>query len=285
MRDTRLVPRVHLRVLSDLHYAEPASRVLALGSVRPLLDGPERVILNGDSIDTRFVEASPRQADARDAFLAFVAPDRDRVTLITGNHDPNISEHHFLELGAGRILLTHGDVLFPSVAPWGWEAPHVLAARNDHLSRIPPEQHGRLETLLEVCKQASYATRLLSPNFRTGGGRLAHFRHVISRIRRADKILTSWLHAPSLAARLAAEFRPKVELVLFGHTHFPGLWRRSGRLIMNTGAFTPPFDARAIDFVDDRVEVRRIRRSGGEFRVGPVIVSLRPGRDFPHPYF
>ena len=278
--------RVRLRILSDLHYAEPASRIPALPSITPLLDEPELLVLNGDSIDTRFVDTDPRMADGRDAFLAFIAPYRARLTLITGNHDPNISPLHHAELAGGRVLVTHGDVLFPAVAPWGWEAPHVIEARRRRLEELAADTHEHLETQLAVCKHASYATRHLSPtagqSHATGRARVLH---LLSRVRRADKILTSWLHAPSLAAALAARFRPSAELVIFGHTHMPGLWRRGSRTIINTGAFTPPLGARVVDFLEDRVEVRHVVRQRGEFCAGPVAHRLRVGKELQAPLF
>lgn len=275
MPDSRPVPRPRLRILSDLHFAEPATRIGALRQIAPLLDEPEQLILNGDSIDTRFVDTQPASAAGRDRFLEFIAPYRERMRLITGNHDPDISPHHHLEIDGGRVLVTHGDVLFPGVAPWGWEAPHVLTARAQRLAEIARDQHDLLETQLHVCKHASYATRLLSPSAgRSRDGALAQLLHLMSRVRRADKILTAWFHAPSLAATLAQRYRPAAEVVVFGHTHYPGVWKRRGRTIINTGAFTPPFGARVVDFVADRIDVRDVVRRGGEFRVGPVLHTL-----------
>lgn len=276
---------VRLRILSDLHYAEPASRIGNLESLRPLFDGPERFVLNGDSIDTRFLDTEPTMAEGREAFLQFIAPLGERLILITGNHDPDISAVHHLELAGGRVLITHGDVLFPSVAPWGWEAPHVLVARERHLATFAPHERERLETQLAVCKHASYATRHLSPTAVAGPtSTWARILHLVSRVRRADKILTSWFRAPTLAARLATTHRPTTELVIFGHTHFPGVWRRGDRHLINTGAFTPPFGARVVDFVDDRVEVRRVVFSRGEFGVGTTVAALRPHRELSAPF-
>lgn len=275
-----------LRILSDLHYAEPASRISDLRSLRPLLDGPEALIFNGDSLDTRFLETEPAMAAGREAFLEFIAPYRERLTLLTGNHDPDISPHHHLELAGGRVLVTHGDVLFPSVAPWGWEAPHVIVARDRRLAEIAPEEHDRFETQLAVCKHASYATRHLSPSA-LGGPTSTRGRilHLFSRVRRADQILTAWMRAPGLAAGLAERHRPSAEVVIFGHTHFPGVWRRGGRYAINTGAFTPPFGARVVDFVNGGLEVRRVVHRGGEFRVGAVVATLRPGHELAGPIF
>ena len=104
---------------------------------------------------------------------------------------------------------------------------------------------------------------------------MARFVHLLSRVRRADKILSSCFHAPALAATLAQRYRPNAQIIIFGHTHYPGVWTRRGRTIINTGAFTPPFGARVVDFVEDRIEVRDVIRRGSEFRVGPTLHRLR----------
>lgn len=264
-----------LRILSDLHFGEPASRIRDLRMIAPLLDGAERLVFNGDSIDTRFLDTDPAGAAGRAAFLEFIEPYRSRLTLVTGNHDPDISPHHHLELEGGRVLITHGDVLFPSVAPWGWEAPHVLAARARRLAEIDAARHAAFETQLEVCKYASFATRHLSPGAKHArGGGLSRLMHLLARVRRADKIITSWFHSPALAAELAARYRPNARVVVFGHTHWPGVWRRGGRVIINTGAFTPPLAARLVDFVADRIEVRTIVQAGDEFRSGRLVAKV-----------
>jgi len=274
------VPHVRLRILSDLHFAEPASRITDLRMIEPLLDGPGRLIFNGDSIDTRFLETNPGMAAGHERFLKFIAPLGQRLTLVTGNHDPDISPHHHLELAGGRVLVTHGDVLFPSVAPWGWEASHVLVARQHRLAEIAPQDHGRFETQLEVCKHASYATRHLSPSARQDSpGPWTRLLHLATRVRRADQILTAWFHTPTLAAKLADQHRPDAAVIIIGHTHFPGLWRRGRRTVINTGAFTPPFAPRVVDFVDDRIEVRRVVKTGGDFRLGPIVHQLELGRE------
>jgi predicted phosphodiesterase len=280
------VSHLRLRILSDIHFAESTSRVTRLEMIRPLLGDADQILLNGDSVDTRFVDTQPTAAEGRERFLAFIAAYGDRLTMITGNHDPDISTHHHAEPAGGRILVTHGDVLFPSVAPWGWEAPHVLAARAEHLARFPGTARDSLEALLEVSKHSSYATRHLSPAaMRDTGGSLVRFLRILSRVRRADKILGSWFRTPRLAADLAAVHRPAAELVVIGHTHYPGVWKRGDRWVINTGAFTPPFRALAVDFIQTRVEIRAIERRNGEFRTTSLVRVLEAGRDLRTPFF
>jgi hypothetical protein len=60
-----------------------------------------------------------------------------------------------------------------------------------------------------------------------------------------------------------------------GHTHRPGIWRmRDGVTVINTGSFTRPWGAFAVDLGGDELVVRRIEAGGGGFRAGAVRARL-----------
>jgi len=47
------VPPAVTRIFSDLHFGDRASRARRLAQLRPLLDGVDALVLNGDTLDTR----------------------------------------------------------------------------------------------------------------------------------------------------------------------------------------------------------------------------------------
>src|SRR3954466_6212027 len=47
------VPAKLTRIFSDVHFGDRASRVDRLAQLRPLLDGVDQLVLNGDTMDTR----------------------------------------------------------------------------------------------------------------------------------------------------------------------------------------------------------------------------------------
>jgi hypothetical protein len=65
-------------------------------------------------------------------------------------------------------------------------------------------------------------------------------------------------------------FRPQAHVVLIGHTHYPGVWRRSGRLIVNTGSFLNYMGAQAAIIENDRLEVRLVNQRNGNFALGKL---------------
>ena len=111
------------RIFSDLHYGDRASRVRSLGQIAPLLDGPARIVVNGDTLDTRPGKHPRRTAELLAEVRRFFADESPPADLLTGNHDNDISETHALELAGGRVFITHGDVLFEDIVPWGRDAP------------------------------------------------------------------------------------------------------------------------------------------------------------------
>lgn len=103
-----------IRIISDLHYGDERSRLRELAALKPMLEGVDTLVLNGDCCHTQ-EGAVPEQIAALKEFFSHGAP---QVIWLTGNHDPDISSHHELLLKDGRVWVTHGDVFFDSVAPW-----------------------------------------------------------------------------------------------------------------------------------------------------------------------
>lgn len=265
------MPQPSLRIISDLHYAEPGCRIRKLSALAPLFDGAAHLLLNGDSIETRFLDIAPRTREHKHELEAFVAAQRGRVSLLTGNHDPDVCDRHFLELADGRVLVTHGDVIFPDMCPWGWEAKYYRAEQERQLALMPAEIRHTFEAKLRASRATVMAIRDLSPRF---PGKSSHpwrrrLRFLMT-IRRVDRIIHSWHTAPDRAALMAETYRPRARVVIFGHTHCAGRWERRGRIVINTGSAVPPMGALAVDFVEGRIELRPLVFGRDDVRVGPV---------------
>jgi predicted phosphodiesterase len=264
-----------VRILSDLHYGEEASQLRSLEQLAPLLDGPAAVLLNGDSIETRFLATRGRNnpAGALDAFRAFLAARAGHVLVLTGNHDPDLSDRHHADLADGRLLVTHGDTLFPELAPWGWEAALHRAEQTWRLAALPEAARFDWETRLHVCKAANLAVARRAPRHVTSGEHPL-LRQRLRALLRLHRILRAWREAPDRAAELVRTYRPRARAIVLGHTHRPGVWWRGGVAIINTGAFMPPFAPRCVDVVGDHLHVRRIVVRDGAFHAGPLVREI-----------
>jgi predicted phosphodiesterase len=260
------------RILSDLHLGDERSALREAAQLAPLLDGVGALVLNGDTCDTQH-DLGPAEVAALKEFFAARVP---AVTLITGNHDPDISATHELALADWRVWLTHGDVLFDDLAPWSRLRPE-LARR---LARIRPRHSAadwatiatRLLMMREACLKlpCEHASGL-------GGGALTKLQRAARDLfppNRALAMLRVWATSPQIAAQLAAAQRPAAQVVVCGHIHFPGVWRSEGRVIVNTGSFSPPLGARCVDLAGEIVRVRRVERRGDRFHPGNIVAEF-----------
>ncbi len=269
------MPEPRIRIFSDIHFGDPSSAVRDLDALRPLFGDADRIILNGDTLDT----VTPQTGGHLVAVRAFVARnDLPPITLLTGNHDPDITDQAELSLRDGRVWVTHGDVLFNHIAPWSRHAEE-LKRRLDALARdIPAEELDRIETRLRLNRRASHDLPEPPDFFNTHP--LAGLSRLVRTLfppRRLVAMLRAWREAPRRAADLARAHRPDARLVVMGHTHHPGVWRPHGPdgvVVVNTGSFSRPFGGAFVELCGDDVRVTRIRRGRDGFSAGRVLAHL-----------
>jgi len=270
------VPDKITRIFSDLHYGERSSRVASLAQILPLLEGVDVAVLNGDTVDTRvgpYPDHTAALVAEVDGFLHRAA---SKIIRLTGNHDPEISTLHAQELADGRVLVTHGDILFDDIVPWGRDAPEIRRQMAAGRDALPPAERDSIAAqftiLRRVCAglaQRHQAERNL-------------WKYLVSFIRdtfwpptRFLSVLRAWSDAPERAAALARRHWPAAHFIILGHLHRPGIWHaRDGRVIINTGAFARPFGAYLVDLTATRLAVRRVISRDGAFHPGPVLAEF-----------
>ncbi len=265
-------PRI--RIFSDLHFGDPRGTLPSLEALTPLFGDADELVFNGDTVDTLVtVENRPLQT-----LRAWIAALGRPVTLLSGNHDPDISDHAELSLRDDRVWITHGDVLFPDIAPWSCHAAEItrrlatLAA--EHPSANPAGIETRLRLNRLACAQIHEPSASRNPGSFARACRLAHSLLPPTRVL---AMLRAWREAPRLAAELARASRARARVVVLGHTHHPGVWTPPGSpriTIINTGSFTRPFGAAFVELVGERVRVTRIARSGSALRPGRVLADF-----------
>lgn len=264
------------RVFSDIHYGDRMSQLRSFDQLRPLCQGVEHVVLNGDTIDTRPGGSPPLTRQWRADASAFLQDAGVPFTLLTGNHDPDLSEQHSLELAGGRVFLFHGDVLFKDIVPWGCDSAMIGRRIREELQSLPPAARDRFEDRLAVYRRVAAGVRQRHQSEKNPW-RYA-FRLASDTIWppfSAFRILQAWLVLPRRAAALARRHRPKARYVLTGHTHRPGVWRvRGGITVINTGSFCAPFGGYLVDLAAAEITVRRISARAGQFHPGRILARL-----------
>jgi predicted phosphodiesterase len=264
------VPAPLTRIFSDLHFDDSSSQLRSLAQLQPLLDGTDRVIINGDALDSQVIDDGPAViADMKTFFREHTA---DPV-FITGNHDPDIGSLHELSLADGLVWITHGDVLFEYIAPWSGILAE-LRRRIDRLNApIPPHERGRIETRLRVHRQACLKLPPEhDPRNRNVFYRLLRLARIAFPPHKPLRILNAWRTSPRLASDLAAAQRPAARFMLMGHTHYPGIWSDRGpRVFINTGSLCPPRGGLVVEIQGEELRVRRIVYRANQFHLGDTL--------------
>lgn len=258
------------RILSDLHYGDHAGRLRRLDELAPLLEGVDHLVLNGDSVDTRPSAHPHHSARCRAELLAFCADRVPHLSLITGNHDPDLSACHHLDLAGGEVFVVHGDILYPDLVPWSRDAPVVRRRLREEFRRAAPGSRGSLAHRAAAFRRVSASLpQRHPPGIPAWQALLSFLADTVWPPHRAALILHSWLVLPARAARLGARHRPAARFILTGHTHYPGCWpHRRGPVVINTGSFTRPLGALAVDLQGGALRVRTVVRRDSNYHPG-----------------
>jgi len=263
-----------IRILSDLHLGHSASLARDISQIQPLFLGARTVVFNGDTIEMR----SPRdreQADARlHAVHEFCAEQEASSYFINGNHDPIISTLNHLEIDEGRVLVTHGDVLFHETSP---HRPRRF--RTSMLDRrvadLSPEELAHFEQILSTNKRVTAFVDDYGFNIPDGQwGKFTTFMRQTWPPRRLVHMVASWTNTPVNAINLVRAYRPHARVVVVGHTHLPGIWHRHGYTVINTGSFLPVLGRLAVDFEAGHVTVRKVDFRRGHFHLGRTLSRI-----------
>jgi predicted phosphodiesterase len=252
-------------VLSDLHIGNPASYLTEPGELRDLIAQaePDTVVFNGDTVEMRHEpdmlrgERVARQARELCRDLGAEA------VLVTGNHDPAISTNHWMELAGGRVLVTHGDILFPTIVPWSREAStawemhlrklgEIAGNRPFESLSLPERFHAMRQACLdyESVKASGQASAL---------GKLRMILNECLPPTRPLFILKVWMQTPRLAREFAGENFPRARIVVLGHTHRAGIWEKHGRAVINTGSYTPLSGRQAVIIKGQTLSLHQVR--------------------------
>jgi predicted phosphodiesterase len=270
-----LVKKGVIRIISDVHLGDPASSVERCSQLDPLLADADVLVLNGDTLEARPTMDAPHVARHWDDLMAFCSRHEGRILLLTGNHDPAVSPYHCLDLADGLVFVTHGDVLFDDVSPWSPEAPFIGRRTRELRGALAPGDSADLETLFRISKCASQES---PPHLRR---RLpAPLRVLLDATGkfwpwwRVPRMFWAWHVLPARAAAFASRHRPCARIVLVGHTHRRGVWRRDGVTVVNTGSFILGLRGYVADLTDDALLLRRVTRRGHGFHAGRELRRL-----------
>lgn len=270
----KMEPPTRTLILSDLHLGLPdvpcGRPIRTPESIEPLLEGIDRLVLNGDTADIhqpRYMELARKLLEQ---LTAMVARKGIQLVRISGNHDFDEANLSYLELGWGRIMVTHGHAFGKSMLPWTPAFDVIEKALSAARDRHPKSLEGALAAANEAAMaQWDHPATNREPTALVSIG---------TNPWRVYQVLKWWRTFPHEAAAFVRQFRPTCELVVCGHSHRSGDWsielEKSSRCrILNTGSFSFPSTPRGVIIVEDshcsQVEMRTIVAHKGRYAFAP----------------
>ncbi|MFQ3577791.1 MAG: hypothetical protein SNJ52_02120, partial [Verrucomicrobiia bacterium] len=195
------------------------------------------------------------------------------AVFLTGNHDPTISDATPLVCAGGAVLIMHGHGVFRDVTPWSRHRRWVHATY--------PEIKGERLTFEERLHRANQiALGMQVDDVGLQGGwraRLLQFYREVLHPTGPFRVLKAWIETPDLTRRLVRERFPDLRVVLIGHTHLPGVWKRHPLAVVNTGSFSLPIDRTAAIIKNGEVAVHLVIRTAGRYELGRCLHRLAVG--------
>ena len=250
-------------ILSDTHFGRPRGACRSAEMLRPLWRDCDTLIINGDVAEVHHPKWRGSAAREVVRLAELCETDEVRLVLLSGNHDPFLSDTRHLILAEGEVFVTHGDVLHPAVAPWSPRAGCMRAAHEMYLEQIPFDDRQRLETMLAVSQHASHKEWELLAEQASRSSR----RAMLLRPWKIGHVLWYWNFFPALAAQFLAQHAPEARFGVFGHTHHPDTQEIGGRVIINTGCFGFPGKPRAVTLEERTLAVWPIERRRNSYQL------------------
>ncbi len=267
-----------IRIVSDLHVGHKASVIDSLEALAPLAEGVDWLIFNGDTLELKYGDLDAEHYDAnieKQRFEEETAKWGCKVSVITGNHDPEITDLHSLSILDGRVFITHGDGLFPNIAPWSSNIDNL----QKHAAKIDPQATGttekELHDYLQLHKQVTILAHKDDKKYNpTLWGKMKIFLHQAWPPTTPFRILKSWSEVPARAISLTKRFGLSPKFIVVGHTHNPATWKRGDQTVINLGSYFPWPGARCIDIEGDTLRIRKIRKKQNDIKIGRTIASF-----------
>jgi len=255
-------------IISDTHLGSRGSP--APEALRPLWADADELIVNGDLAQLH--DPACRTAAARHVLRLQALCEEDGVTLtvLSGNHDPQLTDVRHLTLCDGRVFITHGDVLHPAISPWNGTDTVLHALNEEALAALDRPQRSALPAQLAAAQHAAHLNWEVPAHPQRQpalAGRL------VENARKIAATLWYWQILPRRAADFAGQYAPEARFFIFGHIHRAGIWQFDDLTVINTGCWHFPFRPRAVVIESGRLSVWPVRPAGAgvyQFRDHPL---------------
>jgi len=244
-------------ILSDTHLSGNGQGAGCADALRPLWQDADELIINGDLAELSDPKWRVHAARQVMRLQDLCEEDGVRLTMLSGNHDPLLTDRRFLRLCHGEVFLTHGDMLHPAISPWTSHARQLRELHDDALKTLELVDRAQLD---QQAMAAAHASNLKWDHLAEHRAPERGFvMNKLDHARKVAKVLWFWHRLPKLAARFAQRYAPDARFFVFGHIHRAGIWRFGHQTIINTGSYHCPRNPHAVVIQDQALAVHRVR--------------------------
>jgi predicted phosphodiesterase len=235
----------HIRIFSDLHLGHKVSRINDVAALRPLLEGVNVAIFNGDTWQELARAFRPKAEAMLGALKAMCGEAGVSPVFLSGNHDPGWPGEGWLPLANGKVVVTHGDAILHSGSPWKRE---IMAnpARVEAIWNAHP--NANVDATERIRLARAIASELRTTEHPVGRSFLMRAWDAAVPPGRALHMIDAWMRQGTEAVRFCERYFPNAEVLVIGHFHRAGCWIHRDRLIINTGSFMSPGKACHVDW-------------------------------------
>ena len=254
-----------IRMTSDWHLGHPGSRIGAISQVEHLLEGINTLVMVGDGRE-ELVKTWRQQADQLWSELQQQCERKGIMfVVLTGNHDPNASGEGWMRLQEGRILVTHGDMIYETSSPWSKE----LFAKREEVAKLLEVK--TCECLEDRWRCAREVGLLLRPHEKMNPDFLSYLKQALWPPERLVEVGKVWAGFAKEGERFLEEFSPESDTLVCGHFHRPGKYQAGAKTVWNTGSAMKMSRGLTIDFDGEALSAERLRvkssvPAGADFR-------------------
>jgi len=223
-----------IRILSDLHLGHPASLIDDVEQLRPLIMGAGTVIFNGDTWQELAKTIQSRSGAMLTELKSLCAEEGVETVFLPGNHDPSISDQNFVELDEGRIVILHGQVIFPEVSPWS----NYYFAKKKEVKTLLDEKLPLAKCIDDRFQLAKEVVQLMTPKrWVPKKSKLNYYLNTVWPPKRFWTLLRVKQTALKASVKFCQEFFPDAKVVVLGHFHRTFSYKSEDLTLINTGAF------------------------------------------------
>ena len=139
-----------ITIISDTHLGRPRRAALSADALRPIWAESSQLIINGDIAELHHPDLEDEAEAQVIRLFELTMMDGIVLTLISGNHDPYISDLRHVHIAEGAVLVVTA-LLEAGARP---QRKHFRTAKRILKSEVLADRHGAVRRVVKLMRAA-----------------------------------------------------------------------------------------------------------------------------------